>query len=37
MRAPKDGKYNSKKNKARREAAAMAGKGADSKPLRKRT
>jgi len=37
MRAPKVGKYNSKKNKARREAAAMAGKGADSKPMRKRT
>jgi len=37
MRAPKIGKFNSKKNKARREAAAMAGKGADSKPMRKRT
>ena len=37
MRAPKVGKYNSKKNKARRESAAMSGKGADSKPMRKRT
>lgn len=37
MRAPKVGKCNSKKNKARREASAMAGKGADSKPMRKRT
>jgi ATP-dependent RNA helicase DeaD len=37
MRAPKVGKFNSKKNKARREASAMAGKGADSKPMRKRT
>ena len=37
MRAPKVGKFNSKKNKARREAAAMGGKGADSKPMRKRT
>jgi hypothetical protein len=37
MRAPKVGKYNSKKNKARREDAAMAGKGADSKPMRKRS
>jgi len=37
MRAPKVGKFNSKKNKARREANAMAGKGADSKPMRKRT
>jgi len=37
MRAPKVGKFNSKKNKARREAAARGGKGADSKPMRKRT
>jgi hypothetical protein len=37
MRAPKVGKFNSKKNKARREAATMGDKGADSKPMRKRT
>jgi ATP-dependent RNA helicase DeaD len=36
MRAPKVGKFTSKKNKARRDASSLAGRGADSKPTRKR-
>ena len=37
MRAPKVGKFDSKKNKARRAEATMAGKGADSRPTRRQS
>ena len=36
MRAPKVGKYNSKKNKARRAQALIKAKGKDSSPSRRR-